>query len=74
MVPSDMGFPIVIEVHMPVAFSIRGNMFVNCKSLVPSVSIKATVIANSQYSGWVGTSIPFSKEYTVTGVQEQFGK
>ena len=74
MVPSDMGFPIVIEFHMPVAFSIRGNMFVNCKSLVPSVSIKATVIANSQYSGWVGTSIPFSKEYTVTGVQEQFGK
>jgi hypothetical protein len=72
MVPSDMGFPIVIEVHMPIAVSVRGNLMIKCDTDIPSISLKATVVSNSQYSGWVGTSIPFTKEYTVTGVQEQF--
>ena len=74
MIPSDMGFPIVIEVLMPVAASIRGSLNIRCESEMPSISLKANIVANSQYSGWVGTSIPFTKEYTVTGVQEQFGK
>jgi hypothetical protein len=74
MVPSDMGLPIVIEVHMPVALSVRGSLNIRCETEVPSVSLRATIVSNAQYSGWVGTSIPFTKEYTVTGVQEQFGK
>ena len=73
MVPSDMGFPIVIEVLMPVAVSIRGSLNIRCDTELPSISLKATVVSNAQYSGWVGTSVPFTNEYTVTGVQEQFG-
>jgi len=73
MVPSDMGFPIVIEINMPVALSVRGSLNIRCETDMPSVSLKATVVSNAQYSGWVGTSVPFTKEYTVTGVQEQFG-
>jgi hypothetical protein len=72
MIPSDMGFPIVIEIHMPIAFSIRGSLNVRCESTIPSVTYEATIVANAQYSGWVGTTIPFTKEYTVTGVQEQW--
>lgn len=69
-----MGFPIVIEVLMPVAASIRGQLNIDCTSEIPSVSIRGTFVANAQYSGWVGTSIPFTKEYAVTGVQEESGK
>jgi len=72
MVPSDLGFPIVIENHMPVAFSVRGFLDVNCESSIPSVTYDATIVSDSQYSAWVGTIIPFTKEYVVTGVQEKF--
>ena len=74
MVPSDMGFPIVIEVLMPVALSVRGSLNIRCETEIPSISLKATIVSNAQYSGWVGTSVPFTKEYTVTGVQEQLGE
>lgn len=73
MIPSDMGFPIVIEVTTPVALSVRGNVNVKCESMIPSITLQTTIIANYEFSGWVGTTIPFTKEYTVTGVQEQLG-
>jgi hypothetical protein len=73
-IPNVMGFPIVIELLMPVAVSIRGQLNINCDSSIPSVSYKANFVANSQYSGWIGTSVPFTSEYVVTGVQERTGK
>jgi len=72
MIPSDMGFPINIDFHMPMAFSMRGSLKISCDLALPSVSLKAKIVANSEYSGWVGTTSPFTREYTVTGVQEQF--
>jgi len=72
MIASDLGFPIVIEFHTPTAMSVRGHLNVNCESAMPSISLDVTMVTSSQYSGWVGTTIPFTKEYAVTGVQEKF--
>jgi len=74
MIASDIGFPIVIEVHTPTSMSVRGHLNVKCESAIPSVTVDVTMVASGQYSGWVGTNIPFTKEYAVTGIQERFGK
>nr|ALO75637.1 vitellogenin 2 [Tigriopus kingsejongensis] len=70
MIPSDMGFPIVIEVHMPITFSLRGKMEVSWTSMVPSVSMNVRTLYAAQYTGWVGTICPFTKEFVATGTEE----
>lgn len=73
MIPSDLGFPIVSEIHLPVGLSVRGKIDIDCSAGLPSVTYEANVVSSAQLSGWVGTTIPFTKEYTVTGVEEKFG-
>jgi len=74
LIPSDMGFPIAVEVHMPVAMSIRGNIEVECKAILPSVSLKAKTVYSSQLIGWVGTINPFDNEYVLSGIDQHSGK
>jgi hypothetical protein len=69
-VPSDMGLPMVIEVHMPVTVSARGEMTVDCDSSMPSMKMNVRYMYATQLSGWVGTICPFTEEYLVTGVDE----
>jgi len=71
-VPSEMGFPIVIERHMPVVVSLKGEMNVQCipGRVLPSVQMKIKTLFASQLTGWVGTVLPFTKEFLVTGVDE----
>eukprot|EP00094_Tigriopus_californicus_P013707 TCALIF_13264-PA protein Name:"Similar to Vg Vitellogenin (Apis mellifera)" AED:0.01 eAED:0.01 QI:81/1/0.6/1/1/0.8/5/0/1798 len=70
MIPSDMGFPILIEFHMPLTFSLRGKMNVHWDSRVPSVKMNVKTLFASQYTGWVGTICPFTEEFVLTGADE----
>lgn len=70
MIPSDMGFPILIELHMPLTFSLRGKMNVHWDSHVPSVKMDVKTLFASQFTGWVGTICPFTEEYVLTGADE----
>ena len=74
LIASDMGFPINIEVHMPVVMSLRGNFEVNCNPISPSVSLKAKNVYASQFIGWVGTINPFDNEYVLTGIDQHSGQ
>jgi len=74
LVASDMGFPISIEVHMPVAMSINGHFEVVCNPLHPTVNLKAKTVYTSQLVGWIGTVNPFDNEYVLTGVDQQTGQ
>ena len=73
LIASDMGFPINIEVHMPVALSVRGQVEVECSALIPSISVKAKTVYSSQLIGWVGTINPFDNEYVLTGIDQHSG-
>jgi hypothetical protein len=68
-----MGFPISIEVHMPVVMSVQGYFDVTCNPLSPAVSLKARTVYTSQLVGWIGTINPFDNEYVLTGIDQQTG-
>lgn len=66
MVATDMGFPLIIEFHYPVMVSIDSKF--NLKSLLPrpQLTVESRVFYTAQYVGWVGTMIPFTKEWATT--------
>nr|ADD73552.1 vitellogenin 2 [Paracyclopina nana] len=70
VLPTDMGFPLLIEVHMPVILSLQGKMRFELSLNKPSMIVDTKVFYTSQYSGMIGTTIPFTKEYAVTAVDE----
>ena len=74
LVASDMGFPISIEVHLPVAMSVNGEFEVVCSPLHPTVNLKAKAVYTSQLVGWIGTINPFENEYVLTGIDQQTGE
>jgi hypothetical protein len=70
-IPSDMGLPIVIEIHMPVTVSLRGKIDVQMsQNTLPRLQMDVKTLFASQLTGWVGTICPFTNEYTVTGIDE----
>jgi hypothetical protein len=70
MIPSDMGLPITIEVHLPVTMSAKGRFESSLGSSLGSASLSVKTMLAVQYVGWVGTVCPFTSEYIVTGVDE----
>ena len=72
VIPSDMGFPIIIELHMPGVLSVQGELNVECSGVVPSVSLEVTTKGSSALTGYVGTICPFTMDVIATGVEEQF--
>ena len=70
MIPSDMGLPMLVELHQPITISLTGNLNVDCSTRVPSVHMNLRTLFASQMTGWVGTICPFTEETVVTGVDE----
>jgi len=70
MFPSDMGFPVNVEVNAPVTVSVIGKAAIKPQSLLPSISITGKTILATQYSGVVSTVCPFTSEYLVTGINQ----
>jgi len=65
LIPSEMGFPIILEIHTPHLISAQGHM--DDPKIETSVKLKSTC---NNY-GLVGTISPLTNEFVVTGVEEQ---
>merc|ERR1711962_294720 len=70
MLASDMGFPVIVEVRAPVTASLTGKATINALSMAPSVTINGKVLLATQYTGFVGTLVPFTSEYVATGIDQ----
>merc|ERR1719204_2365091 len=70
MLASDMGFPVIVEVRAPVTASLTGKATINALSMAPSVTIDGKVLLATQYTGFVGTLVPFTSEYVATGIDQ----
>merc|ERR1719312_693496 len=68
MIPSDLGFPIVVETQATHLISLMGGMDVDCTT--PSMSLKLAKKAAFTYSGYVGTVSPFTNELLAAGINE----
>ena len=70
LIPSDMGLPILIEVHMPVLLSVQGELNVDCSAFLPSVELNILKKTSATLTGYVGTICPFTKEMISVGVNQ----
>merc|ERR1719204_656205 len=70
MLAPDMGFPVIVEVRAPVTASLTGKANINALSMAPSVTIDGKVLLATQYTGFVGTLVPFTSEYVATGIDQ----
>lgn len=66
MVATDMGFPLLIEFHYPVMVSIDSKFHLKSLLPKPELKVESRVFFTAQYVGWVGTMIPFTKEWAAT--------
>jgi len=70
-IPSDMGLPIAIEIHMPMVMSLQGEVEPEMRSMNKmNLKTKFHAMATVQYTGWVGTVSPFDGEYIVSGIDQ----
>merc|ERR1719228_2574840 len=70
MFPSDMGFPVHVEVNAPVTVSVMGKASIKPESLLPSISVTGKILLATHFSGVVSTVCPFTSEYLVTGINQ----
>jgi len=70
LIPTDMGFPIILDVHMPYIVSMEGKINAQLSWLNPEVTMETKYFYSSQFYGQVGTIIPFTKEKAVTVVDQ----
>merc|ERR1719435_7092 len=68
MIPSDLGFPIVVETQATQLVSLMGEIDVDCAT--PSMALKLAKKAAFTYSGYVGTVSPFTNELLAAGINE----
>ena len=68
MVPSDLGFPIIVETQMTYFYGIQGQVSVECSYNKPSVALEVANKMSYTYNGFAGTICPFTKELLAAGI------
>merc|ERR1719228_3096611 len=69
MVPSDMGFPIMVESQATFLFAVKGKVDVDCSAPgLPAISIENTKKMAYSLSTYAGTVSPFTEELLAAGV------
>ena len=68
LIPTDMGLPLEMELHMPVVASMETKLSVLAALPKPEISMKSRMFLTTQITGWVGTVIPFTKEMAMVAV------
>jgi len=68
LVPSDMGFPIVMEYHNPRTVSFIGKKSAVITRESQKMQLSGQLVYAQQFTAYVGTVVPFSKEFVRTGV------
>merc|ERR1711862_312518 len=67
-IPTDMGLPIEMELHLPVVASMDSKLKVMGALPKPEIQMTTRVFLNAQLTGWVGTLIPFTNEMALTAI------
>jgi len=70
LIPTDMGFPLNVEFHNPVMVSLDSKIKASMNWLNPKMEMQSRVFFTAQYVGWVGTMIPFTKEWAATVIDQ----
>ena len=70
LAPSDMGFPINMEYHTPMTFSLTGEITSTLGAAQPRLDMSGKFLFTAQYIAQVGTVVPFSKNLLITGVNQ----
>lgn len=68
LIPTDMGFPLNIEVHYPIVVSMDSRVKIESLLPKPQLKMESRFFYTAQLSGWVGTLIPFTREFAVTAI------
>ncbi len=70
--PNDMGFPFILETHLPQLLSLKGHLNVDCsgQGFIPKFELKAKQLYEATKIGYVGTVLPFTEEFVSTGVEQ----
>jgi hypothetical protein len=69
VLPSDMGFPILIESHHTNVISMKGEFEVDCSSPgLPALALKSSKKMAYSWSGYAGIVSPFGDELLAAGV------
>jgi len=68
LIPSDMGFPIVMEYHNPRTISFIGKKSAVLTRETQKMQLSGQLVYAQQFTAYVGTVVPFSKEFVRTGV------
>ncbi len=71
-IPSEMGFPIIVETRNPNVLSLQGRINVQCGSgkLIPSVQVNLRKMKAEQKVNFIGTIVPFTEEIVMTVFDE----
>jgi len=69
-VPTDMGLPVEFHLHLPLVLSVEGKVKMEPRLSNPALKLSAKIFATMQYTGYVGTIIPFTGERAVTAVDQ----
>jgi len=72
LIPSEMGLPILIEVHMPALLALKGELNVECSSSVPKLTLDVSSKTSVNFFGYVGTVCPFTKEVVAVGIDQHW--
>ena len=72
LIPSDMGFPILIEVQMPAVVSMKGEFKCDCSGSLPSITYEVEHKTSAALTGYTGTLCPFTNEVIAVGIEEQW--
>ena len=68
IIPTDMGLPLQMELHMPVVASLETKLNVLAALPKPEIKMNTRMFLTTQLTGWVGTVIPFTKEMAMVAI------
>ena len=68
LIPTDMGLPLEMELHMPVVASLDTKLSVMAALPKPEFKMDTRLFLSTQITGWVGTVIPFTKEVALVAL------
>ena len=68
LIPTDMGLPLQMELHMPVVASLETKLNVLAALPKPEIKMNTRMFLTTQMTGWVGTVIPFTKEMAMVAI------
>ena len=72
VIPSDMGFPILIEYNMPAVISVRGDIDIDCSATHPKINLEVSKKVSANSMGYAGVICPITKQVIAVGINQHY--